>query len=106
MPRRRTLIAASTLALAFMAGAGFVRPASAQAGFPHIPVWGFAGAWQDSTVLFPQRCPGSFVGPRPDSVREQGRTITVRFKRDPQAELRADFGGYRIYRVVQIPDTT
>ena len=104
MTSRRILPPTILLALALAAGAGFVRPA--RAGYPSIPVWAFPGAWQDSTLLVPRRCVGSFTGPLADSVREQARTITVRFRRDPQAELRSEFGGYRIYRVVQTPDTT
>jgi hypothetical protein len=45
------------------------------------------------------------MNPRPDSVRQQPRTITVRFLRDRLAELRPDFGGYRIYRGTGSPDT-
>ena len=105
MTARRSRSLMIVLALALVASAGLVRRSDAQPGFPHIPVWGYAGAWQDSTLAFPTRCPGAFTGPLADSVREQGRTITIRFKRDPLAELRPDFGGYRVYRVVQTPDT-
>lgn len=103
---RRTTRSLSILALAFAAGAGIVPSSFAQPGFPRIPVWGFAGGWQDSTLLNPRRCGSTYAGPQPDSLVPRSRTITIRFKRDPQAELRPDFGGYRIYRVVQTPDTT
>ena len=79
-----------TLALAFSAGAGAVSPAAAQNGFPKIPVWAFPGAYQNA----------------PDSIRQQPRTITLRWLRDPAAESRPDFGGYRIYRVQNAPDTS
>jgi len=90
------------MALAFVAGAW--SPAAAQSGFPRIAVWAFPGAWQDSTLLFPNRCVGQFKGPlvvagKVDSIREEARTITVRWHRDRLAEVRPDFGGYRIYRV-------
>ena len=76
------------LALALVAGAGISSPARAQ--FPSIPVWSYPGAYQAG----------------PDSVREQPRTITLRWLRDPQVERRLDFGGYRIYRVFNSPDTS
>ena len=101
------------LALALVAGAGLPGGASAQSGFPKIAVWAVAGAWQDSTLEFPKRCVGQFTGPLPDSIREQPRTITLRWHRDRLAEARRDFGGYRIYRVTNRtslvtgqPDTT
>jgi hypothetical protein len=109
-PARRLGLATSLacLALAFACS-----PAAAQPGFPSIPVWAFPGAWQDSTVLFPNRCVGQFKAPLADSIREQARTITVRWHRDRLAEARPDFGGYRIYRVTNrldpltgIPDST
>ena len=77
-----------TLALAVAAGAGFASPAAAQ--YPSIPVWSFPGAFQAG----------------PDSIREQPRTITLRWLRDPAVERRPEFGGYRIYRVFNAPDTT
>lgn len=78
------------LALALVAGAGAASPVRAQSGFPDIPVWSYPGAFQAG----------------PDSIREQPRTITLRWLRDPAAERRLDFGGYRIYRVFNAPDTT
>jgi hypothetical protein len=92
------------LALALAAGAGAV-PASAQPGFPKIPLWAFPGAFQDSSLFNRFRCVGSF-GPRPDSIRQQARTISLRFHRDRRAEARADFAGYRIWRVTGAPDTS
>lgn len=92
----------AALALALLAGAA---PARAQSGFPHIPIWAYAGAFQDSTLVNQFVCAGS-MGPRPDSLREQPRTISVRFKRDRRVEARPDFGGYRIWRVTGTPDTT
>ncbi|HKQ57424.1 MAG TPA: hypothetical protein VJY35_06115 [Candidatus Eisenbacteria bacterium] len=72
--------------------AGGGRPAAAQSDFPNIPVWSFAGAWQ----------PGSGS----DSIVTRPRTITVRWLRDPYAEARPDFGGYRVYRATSFRDTT
>jgi hypothetical protein len=99
------------LALALVAWAGSPPVARAQTGetpqqFWHIPVWVQAGAWQDSTVLYPQRCGGRFQGPLPDSLRTQARTLTVRFLRNRRVEARPDFGGYRVYRGVGSPDTS
>jgi len=74
--------------------------------FPRIPICAFAGAYQDSSHIKPNRCIGAFHGPLADSVRRQARTITVRFLRDRVAEARNDFGGYRIYRVQNSPDST
>src|SRR2546428_14037810 len=51
-----------------------------QPAFPHIQVCAFPGAYQDSSLIRPKRCVGSFAGARPDSIREQGRTITLRFR--------------------------
>ncbi len=106
MPRRRPTVPIALLifpALALAAGAGLaIRPAGAVdtriTGFPRIAVWAFPGAWQDNTARFPTRCVGD-LHPRPDSVRVQPRTTTVRFLRDRRAEARPDFGGYRVYRV-------
>jgi hypothetical protein len=77
------------LALALAAGAGGVKTADAQ-GFPDIPVWAYPGAYQAGA----------------DSIREQPRTLTLRWMRDPAVESRPDFGGYRIYRVFHSPDTS
>ena len=83
------------------AGRGESRPA-----FPKIPLCAFPGAYQDSSLIRPLRCVGQFQGPLPDSVRRQARTITVRFLRDRAAEARPEFGGYRLYRVQNFPDST
>jgi hypothetical protein len=69
-----------------------VRTAAAQTDFPNVPIWSFPGAWHSGTG-------GDTISVRP-------RTITVRFLRDPVAEARADFAGYRIYRSTNVADTT
>jgi len=97
-----------TLALAFAAGAGAWCPASSQSpAFPHIPVWSYPHAFQDAYHIRGNEtvCPGSLPD-RSDSLRAQARTVTVRFLRDRRAEARPDFGGYRIYRAVNSPDST
>jgi hypothetical protein len=103
-----TSFAALLLALAFTAGAGLWNPLHAQVptGFPRIPVWAFPGAYQDSSLVRPNRCIGLFQGPLPDSIAERPRTVTVRFLRDRRAEARSDFGGYRVYRMTNLPDTS
>lgn len=77
------------LALALTAGAG---PAAGQGTFPDIHVWSYPGAWHPSAVG--------------DTIAERPRTITLRWMRDPDAEARPDFGGYRIYRATNFGDTT
>lgn len=72
--------------------AAAVRPAAAQSDFPNIPVWSLVGAWK----------PGAGA----DTVVARPRTLTVRWLRDPVAEARSDFGGYRIYRATSFGDTT
>ena len=109
--RDRPKLALILLALALVAGAGSLSVAHAQPAetpqqFWHIPVWAQPGAWQDSTLLFPNRCGGIFMGPLPDSLREQPRTLTVRFLRSRRVEARPDFGGYRVYRCTNTPDTS
>lgn len=98
-----------TLALALSAGAGSWTPAAAQSpGFPRIPVWSYPYAFQDDAAyheLHSVLCPGS-LPERADSLRAEPRTVSVRFLRDRNAEARADFGGYRIYRVTNTPDST
>ncbi|HET7225615.1 MAG TPA: hypothetical protein VFK69_07840 [Candidatus Eisenbacteria bacterium] len=95
--------------VAALAVTGWAGAAAAQSGsgyaFPRLHVWAYPGAFQDSTTFFPRLCVGS-LGVRPDSIRQQPRTITVRFLRDRGAELRPDFGGYRVYRMEGAPDTT
>jgi hypothetical protein len=98
------------LALALVAGAGSLPAAHAQSAetprqFWSIPVWAQAGAWQDNTALYPKRCVGS-LEPRSDSLVQKSRTVTVRFLRNRRVEARPDFGGYRIYRCTNTPDTT
>lgn len=98
------------LALALVAGAGSLSAAHAQTAetpqqFWHIPVWVQAGAWQDNTALFPRRCIG-LLEPRSDSLSPRPRTMTVRFLRNRRVEARPDFGGYRVYRGTNSPDTT
>ena len=82
-------------------------PARAAASFPDIPVWTNVGAWQDSSLIPGQafRCIGS-MGPRPDSVLRQSRTLTLRLMRDRATEVRPDFGGYRIYRMTNTADSS
>ena len=80
------------LCLAVLCVAAGVRSAAAQASFPNVPIWSYPGAWH----------PG--VGG--DTISIRPRTITVRFLRDPLAEARADFAGYRIYRSTNVADTT
>ena len=88
--RHRPPFAFTLLALALVAGAGSPPVARAKSAetpqqFWHIPLWAIAGAWQDSTLLFPRTCEGVFTGPLPDSIREQARTVTVRFLRNRRA---------------------
>src|SRR5436190_584002 len=87
-------------------GFAAARPAQAASNFPDIPVWTNVGAWQDSSSIFPFRCVGSFQGPLADSVRRTSRALTVRFLRDRATEIRPDFGGYRIYRMQNSPDSS
>jgi len=81
-------------------------PARAASNFPDIPVWLNVGAWQDSSSIYPFRCVGSFQGPKPDSVLRQSRSLTLRFLRNRATEVRPDFGGYRIYRMQNSPDSS
>jgi len=94
-----------------MAACTRVSPVSAQsrtpcdlfgpaAPFPHIPLCAFAGGYRDHSLIDPTKCLGLFPAPLPDSIDKRPRTITVRFRRDRVAENRKDFGGYRIYRVI------
>ena len=85
LSRARLGLRVWTLLLALTALLGAAGPVGAASAFPSIPLWGY---------------PGAYLGAGPDSIREQPRTITVRWLRDPEAEARLDFGGYRIYRVV------
>jgi hypothetical protein len=69
-----------------------VRPAVAQSDYPNIPAWSFAGAWRPDAG-------GDTIVARP-------RTLTLRWLRDPEAEARPNFGGYRIYRATSFGDTS
>ena len=57
--------------------------------YPDLPMWAYPGAFRAGA----------------DSIRTRSRTTTLRWMRDPVMEGRADFGGYRIYRVFYSPDT-
>lgn len=81
------------LCLLALGAAALPAVASAQApSFPDIAVWAYPGVYQ--------------AGGGADSVTARARSITVRFMRDPAAEARSDFGGYRLYRVQNAPDTS
>lgn len=105
LPFPRFSASSFALALALTAGAGLCRDALAQP-FPEMRVWAFPGAFRDSSLVRPGRCIGLFRAPMPDSIAERPRTISVRFLRDRKAEARRDFGGYRIYRMTNVADTT
>ena len=68
------------------------RPAVASSDYPNIPAWSFSGAWRPDAG-------GDTIVARP-------RTVTVRWLRDPEAEARPSFGGYRLYRATSSGDTT
>jgi hypothetical protein len=72
--------------------AAAVPPAAAQSDYPNIPVWSYAGAWRPSASG--------------DTIESRPRTMTLRWLRDPYAEARPEFGGYRIYRATTFGDTT
>lgn len=87
--------------------------------FPRIYTCAFPGAWRDSSrledPLIRRRPVGSFAGPMDPPVEPRARSVTVRFRRDRRAEVRRDFGGYRLYRIVNrfrldngnyVPDTS
>lgn len=105
--------AVCAMALAVLAGAS-AHPVRAAANFPDIPVWANPGAWQDSSQIrdslgvftYRNRCIGAFKGPLAESLAARPRSITVRFLRDRHAEARPDFGGYRIYRMTNSPDSS
>ncbi len=77
--------------IALLAGFAAAAPVAAQSDYPNIPVWAFSGAWK----------PGAGA----DTIAARPRTVTVRWLRDPAAEARADFAGYRIYRATSFGDT-
>jgi hypothetical protein len=103
-PARRACLLIAGACLGLLA----VRPARAASNFPDIPVWVNVGAWQDSSQVpgLSFRCVGSFQGPLPDSVRRESKNLSVRFLRDRATEIRPDFGGYRIYRMQNSPDSS
>jgi hypothetical protein len=90
-------VAVSSLILMFMCA--LPNGVRAQAGFPTIPIWDYSGAYHPT-------------GANPaDTLTHRSRTVTVRWLRDPYAEARSDFGGYRIYRITNavvngMPDTS
>ena len=88
MGSHRSRLSTFLLALALGASAGST-PVRAQ-GFPDVHLWSYPGAYQAG----------------PDSIDQRPRTATLRWMRDPDAEARPDFGGYRIYRVFNFPDTS
>lgn len=91
-PRPARLVPA-VLILLFVGIAAAGVPAAALAqSFPDIAVWAYPGVYR--------------AGAGADSVTARARAITVRFMRDPAAEARSDFGGYRVYRVQNAPDTS
>jgi len=104
------------LVLAFTGGPGVWTPAEAQQGrcdlwgpmptFPEIQICAFPGAFRDSTLYRPRSCAGALGAIPTDTIDARPRTISVRFRRDRRAEARPDFGGYRVYRVTNTPDTT
>ena len=97
--------AAACLLLAGAVAALAVAPPARAAGFPHIPMWATPRAFEDGSHFKPDSCVGSLTPPA-DSLIPRARTVTLRFLRDRRAEARPDFGGYRIWRSVNTPDTT
>lgn len=88
----RTGLAVRILLCLGLAAACLPASASAQtSSFPDIAVWAYPGVYQAAG---------------PDTIQARARAITVRFMRDPAAEARSDFGGYRVYRVQNAPDTS
>jgi len=95
--------ALAAVALSATAGAALAQQASA---FPSIKAWVHQGAWDDSTDIYPFAPVGYFQAPMEDSLIPRSRTLTLRWLRDRVAEQRPDFGGYRIYRMVNAPDSS
>ena len=60
--------------------------------YPDLYLWTYPGAYRATAGA--------------DSIVNRPRTLTLRWVRDPVLEARGDFGGYRIYRVFNDPDTT
>ena len=98
------VVSISLLALVLSAGPGVVH-AQQPTAFPAIKAWVHQGVWQDSTHIYSFAPVGYFQGPLEDSVGARSRTLTLRWLRDRVAESRPDFGGYRIYRMVNAPDS-
>ena len=90
-------------------GAGAASPvaASQPSAFPSIRVWSLTGAFEDGSAeaRLNNLCQGLIPVPA-DSLRLSARALTVRFLRDRTAESRPDFGGYRIYRMINTPDSS
>jgi hypothetical protein len=105
MTRWKSLVHGAAVALALVAGAGAAR-AQQPSAFPSIKAWVLQGAWQDSTLVYEFVPVGFFKAPLEDSLVARPRTLTFRFLRDRFAESRPDFGGYRIYRMVNSPDSS
>ena len=100
-PRRAWAVAASLL----LAAAIGLPCAPRAAGFPHIPVWAVPRGFEDGSHFKPDSCVGVLTPPA-DSLKARARTVTIRFLRDRRAEARPDFGGYRVWRAVNSPDTS
>ena len=82
------------------------RPVHAASSFPDIPVWSMAGKWHDNSAQFPNRCLGDATPPVVDTLSTAPNKLVVRFLRSRTAEARSDFGGYRIYRMTNAPDSS
>jgi hypothetical protein len=103
--RWKPLVFGAAAALALVAGAATARAQQATA-FPSIKAWVLQGAFQDSTLVYNFVPVGYFRAPLADSLVPRSRTMSFRFLRDRVAESRPDFGGYRIYRMVNQPDSS
>ncbi|NOT35498.1 MAG: hypothetical protein HOP12_15235 [Candidatus Eisenbacteria bacterium] len=90
--RGQVVVGGFVVALVFALSTSGAARAQNVTGFPNIPVWANAGAATGSAGA--------------DSLRSRARTNTLRWLRDPDAEARSDFGGYRIYRVQNTLDST
>jgi hypothetical protein len=98
-------VAACALAGAALIGAPAAPGIARASGFPHIPMWAVPRAFEDGSHFKPDTCVGRLTPPA-DSLIARPRTVTLRFLRDRLAEARPDFGGYRIWRGVNSPDTS
>ena len=94
------------LAVAALCTCAVAAQAQQATAFPSIKAWVHQGAWDDSTDIYPFAPVGFFQAPMTDSVLARPRTLTLRWLRDRIAETRPDFGGYRIYRMVNSPDSS